>query len=260
MPGGKEHPIFTKFPSRKALWRANKLGRCRQYRRKETFRSGFKRGPLYFASDGHVGLGGLDIYVAELRMKAITIKDSILVLPSIHNMTTFVLVINSSTGLGYFASNRPGGKGEDDIYSLNKHTAYQELHLPYREVRDEDTDDLIVEAKVVLWIVTITYSKRPKVTLTESLFWCNQMFYGICHSRIQGKFSTSEKSFVTSGEYESTVKRLLYLLEEDKEIKDAKVGQDLGSSLTWTLFILISTNRTLTRCTNRVIESGRSHA
>jgi outer membrane protein OmpA-like peptidoglycan-associated protein len=68
---------------------------------------------LYFASDGHPSLGGLDLFVATKKGESTVVE----------NMGTGINSVNDDFGLslksateGYFSSNRSGGKGDDDIY------------------------------------------------------------------------------------------------------------------------------------------------
>lgn len=76
---------------------------------------------LYFASDGHLGFGGLDIFTAGL--KDCDSEDKTV---EVYNMGTpinstkddFSLVFHKSYGTGYLSSNRDGGKGDDDIYAV----------------------------------------------------------------------------------------------------------------------------------------------
>jgi len=70
-------------------------------------------GKLYFASDGHPGLGGLDLYIATRKNGEIQVEH--LGLPLNSRFDDFGLVAIDSTK-GYFASNRDSGKGDDDIY------------------------------------------------------------------------------------------------------------------------------------------------
>ncbi|PWK28999.1 WD40 repeat protein [Arcicella aurantiaca] len=72
-----------------------------------------KDGKLYFSSDGHAGIGGLDLYSAT-RING-EIKVEHLGIPLNSRFDDFGLVAIDSTK-GYFASNRDSGKGDDDIY------------------------------------------------------------------------------------------------------------------------------------------------
>ncbi|MBU3024299.1 OmpA family protein [Zobellia galactanivorans] len=71
---------------------------------------------LYFSSDGHPGLGGLDVFGTDLK------NDSGKVLnvgrPLNGEEDDFSYIVNEETKKGYFASNRKGGQGNDDIYSF----------------------------------------------------------------------------------------------------------------------------------------------
>ena len=71
-------------------------------------------GKLYFASDGHAGLGGLDVFIASKdTSRNISIEN--LGYPINSSYDDFGLSFISPE-VGYFCSNRTGGKGDDDIY------------------------------------------------------------------------------------------------------------------------------------------------
>lgn len=74
---------------------------------------------LFFASDGHDGLGGLDIYKAVLE-GGIASYVTNLGSPVNSTMDDFSYTIDPITKTGYFASNRPGGMGSDDIFSFSQ--------------------------------------------------------------------------------------------------------------------------------------------
>jgi len=75
-------------------------------------------GDLYFASDGHPGFGGLDLFVSKMADgKWSTPKN--LGLPINSSYDDFGLAEYKNTGKGLFCSNRPNGKGADDLYCFN---------------------------------------------------------------------------------------------------------------------------------------------
>lgn len=69
---------------------------------------------LYFSSDGHPGLGKLDLFVATRSQGIIAIEN--MGIPFNTPQDDFGLVFMEDQESGFFASNRPGGKGDDDIY------------------------------------------------------------------------------------------------------------------------------------------------
>ncbi len=71
-------------------------------------------GKLYFSSNGHPGFGNLDLYVATREYGNITVEN--LGEPMNSSSDDFALYEFDLTR-GFFASNRPGGKGDDDIYT-----------------------------------------------------------------------------------------------------------------------------------------------
>lgn len=70
---------------------------------------------LFFASDGHIGMGGLDLYRVNKDAKG---KDYILNLMSPMNSPSddFGITYKDSLEEGFFSSNRTGTKGFDDIF------------------------------------------------------------------------------------------------------------------------------------------------
>jgi outer membrane protein OmpA-like peptidoglycan-associated protein len=80
----------------------------------------FSNGILYFSSDGHYGLGGLDVYESRSTegLKFSLPKNLGGLINS--NKDDFSFKIDSSVSYGYFSSNRDNGKGDDDIYYFTK--------------------------------------------------------------------------------------------------------------------------------------------
>jgi len=74
---------------------------------------------LYFTSDGFEdNEGGLDIYATKLKEDGTYYKPKKLGFPINSEKDDFSFVKQKETNIGYFSSNRDGGKGDDDIYSF----------------------------------------------------------------------------------------------------------------------------------------------
>lgn len=73
---------------------------------------------LFFSSNGHIGLGGLDVFVADISNLGVVsaIQHGGKLLNS--SRDDFGFVLNKELTNGYFSSNRDGGAGSDDIYQF----------------------------------------------------------------------------------------------------------------------------------------------
>jgi len=83
-------------------------------------------GTLYFSSDGHEGKGKLDIFKTdsdELELASVQNIGE----PFNSSRDDFAYVLNNNMLEGYFSSNRPGGKGDDDIYYFNSKKLKREV-------------------------------------------------------------------------------------------------------------------------------------
>lgn len=74
---------------------------------------------LYFASEGHYGLGGFDVFMSNITSDGFTEPQN-MGLPVNSNRDDFAFIISGDGSYGYFSSNRDGGKGDDDIYYFTK--------------------------------------------------------------------------------------------------------------------------------------------
>lgn len=75
-------------------------------------------GDLYFSSDGHPGMGGLDIFIAKPDSAAGTWKIEHPGYPLNSQGDDFGMTFEGLHNRGYFSSNRGDGKGWDHIYSF----------------------------------------------------------------------------------------------------------------------------------------------
>lgn len=83
----------------------------------EVFPSVGPDGTLYFASDGHIGFGGLDIFSTAMR-EGQWDRPANLMYPVNSSSDDFGICFYDA-GKGFFSSNRPGAGG-DDLYSFTR--------------------------------------------------------------------------------------------------------------------------------------------
>jgi len=74
-----------------------------------------QEGKFYFSSDGHPSIGALDFF--EVKKEGNTVKIENMGSGINTSYDELTLFYTDSTN-GYFASNRPNGKGDDDIYEF----------------------------------------------------------------------------------------------------------------------------------------------
>ena len=119
MPGGYGGTDIYVSYLHKGQWTIPKnLGPAINTAGNETYPFIHEDGTLYFASDEHNGLGGLDIFEAiELEDEFIEVIN--LGTPINSKYNDFALILDDLKRIGYFSSNRPGGKGSNDIYLLD---------------------------------------------------------------------------------------------------------------------------------------------
>lgn len=77
-----------------------------------------KNNDLYFSSNGHQGLGGLDLFKALKKENYSWESPTNLNYPLNSERDDFGIVLERENS-GFFSSNRKNGKGLDDIYSFN---------------------------------------------------------------------------------------------------------------------------------------------
>lgn len=122
------------------------LGRTVNTSKKEMFPY-ITENALYFSSDRNMGMGGLDIYKADYAGGVFGVGIN-LGEPINSNRDDFSYIIDQNNEKGYFASNRKGGKGDDDIYSF-KHIL--NLNAISGSIQDLISEDPIADAMVSLF-------------------------------------------------------------------------------------------------------------
>ncbi|MFN5634615.1 MAG: OmpA family protein [Flavobacteriia bacterium] len=108
------------------------------------------KGELFFASNGHIGLGGLDVFIMSVSKNGSFDKLLNVGLPVNSQHDDFAFTMNSDNITGYFSSNRTGGKGDDDIYSYVLTKPFQQQLVVKSIVKDETTGEILPGATVKL--------------------------------------------------------------------------------------------------------------
>ncbi len=118
MPGGFGGYDIYEVEYDRGFWgRPKNLGPTINTEGNETFPFIHESNTLFFASDGHVGLGGLDIFkVSYVRGQWRGVEN--MKKPLNSPKDDYAFVTDSAMAFGYFSSNRPGGVGGDDIYAF----------------------------------------------------------------------------------------------------------------------------------------------
>ncbi|MFY7758754.1 MAG: hypothetical protein ACOVP9_10160, partial [Flavobacterium stagni] len=103
-------------------------------------------GTLYFASNGHEGMGGLDIYMTKMAdgkwMKPLDLGEIIN-----SGYDDFGYVLNEKTQEGYLSSNR---KGYDNLYSF-KRKDNERRYIVEGDVKDKVTKQLLPGTQISLY-------------------------------------------------------------------------------------------------------------
>lgn len=122
----------------------------------ETFPFINEKGDLFFASNGYPGLGGLDIYVIrdfeeKYNSANHNYKVENIAKPINSPYDDFAYYENLGTNEGFFSSNRPGGKGDDDIYSFYADDPRDCQQEVVGVVRNKKTGELLPNATVTIF-------------------------------------------------------------------------------------------------------------
>lgn len=115
----------------------------------EMFPYSSSNGTLYFSSNGHLGLGGLDVfYTREIDGKMTNVRN--VGIPVNSNADDFAFIIDEEAENGYVSSNRSGGQGSDDIYAFKKIQPLCDV-LVQVTVTDDETGEPIPNATISLF-------------------------------------------------------------------------------------------------------------
>ena len=184
-------------------------------------------GDLFFASNGHFGMGGLDLFYAPLNNNEYR---------HIYNLgeginsskDDFSLFVNDEYTKCYFSSNRDGGKGDDDIYFAS---ILNTIKLKYFEltIRNIETGEIVKNGNVTIQQNGKTYTyltnEEGKIqVIVEPKAEINLTATG-------ENLSTVNEKIFSDSTY-SQIKHTVYLSPKDAfylhaKIKEKKTGNDI---------------------------------
>ena len=179
---------------------------------RESFPYISKDNVLYYSSDGIPGLGGLDIFAVKFNADGSTSKPVNIGMPGNSADDDFCFVFNSDSKIGFLTSNRPGGKGKDDIYSFreDKPLLFSCQKNIKGIVKDAKTKAIIANAKVILSDKVMkevsTDQSKTDGTFTFEKVNCNDSHYYLRGEK--EKYETAEVN-VTVGKDEVVYEILL---------------------------------------------------
>jgi outer membrane protein OmpA-like peptidoglycan-associated protein len=207
------------------------LGETINTKSRETFPFISKDNILYFASDGHPGLGGLDVFAAKINEDGSFQKPINLGKPINTEQDDFAFIINSDTKNGYLSSNRKSDNyGDDDIYFIKQlENLPEEIKQKIEgKILDKLTNLPLAQAKVVLLNqekvkISETISNEKGEFTFENIKANSNVYVNVS----KDEYLTTEELILIPNEKGTTYKTIII----DKQIKKVTVGTDLAKTL-----------------------------
>lgn len=164
---------------------------------------------LYFSSKGHENMGGYDVFSATINEtgQCSNVKNLGYPINTVNDDIFFI--VNSSNTTGYLSSNRAGGKGGYDIYTIKF---------------DQNSDPPNIFN--VFFIDNITKKVIPNVTMEAVELQSNKLY---------GSFRTDKRNG-----------KLLFISEPSKEYKITVRADGYRSFMTTTIFAANNKKKTFT--------------
>lgn len=180
---------------------------------------------LYFASDGHPGLGGLDVFIAKIKENGNFYMIQNIGEPINSKQDDFGYLIDIKNSTGFFTSNREGGKGYDDIYSFKELRKLRCEQILEGVITDQKTGQPIAGAKVSL--LGGDFTPLKDTVSDEKGFYsfgevlCGESYY----------VRASKEDYLTAeGKIwiDKTSGKTVYPLALEKKLKEITLGTDLA--------------------------------
>ena len=151
MPGGKggSDIYMVAINSDGSLGTPKRLGDNINTEGKELFPYLDSNGTLYFSSNGHMGIGGLDVFYAEAQGDGFGVVNN-LGKGVNSSADDFAYKYDPTSQSGYVSSNREGGMGSDDIYMVEAVEIPCEVTIAVLVI-NENTNAAVAGARVDLY-------------------------------------------------------------------------------------------------------------
>jgi len=190
---------------------------------RETFPFVTKDNELFFATDGHVGLGGLDIFMATIDANGTLSEPSNIGKPINSSFDDFGVILDKDKKIGYFSSNRNNGMGNDDIYSFEIIECNQVIS---GITKNKKTDEVLPLAKIELRDAQNTIIKQIQSDKTGNFIFDNIACNTTYMIRVlKDHYDTVEEIVNTTNS--KKLERSFYL----SPFIENKVGDDLAKNL-----------------------------
>ncbi|WP_313806087.1 OmpA family protein [Flavobacterium sp.] len=192
---------------------------------RETFPFITDKNVLYFASDDHLGIGGLDVFESKMNKDGSYTVIKNVGAPVNSAKDDFGYVVNTKTHVGYVTSNRDGGAGSDDIYKFVENVCEQLLK---GTITDKETAAALPGSKVSLFdsnmeLIKVVEADAEGNYVFEEEIDCDKKYYIRAE---QTDYETKEISLSTplkSGESRGDIAL-------EKRVKPIDVGTDLAKT------------------------------
>lgn len=232
MPGGKGGmDIYKTTRDSSGTWGTpENLGDAVNTAGAEVFPFIAANGTLYFSSNGHDGMGGLDIYEAKLTGGTAT---------KIYNMgepvnskeDDFGIFLNEDCKSGFISSNRKAGGMDDDIYTLQILRDIKRGKEALIVVKDKENGTALDSTKIVINGDTVFTNNRGEYVLPledekEYRIQTNKPDYFAKEDTISAKNST-EDSFTKEIIIEKDPKLFLRALITDAKTNELLEGVNI---------------------------------
>jgi outer membrane protein OmpA-like peptidoglycan-associated protein/tetratricopeptide (TPR) repeat protein len=203
------------------------LGKGINTQGRETFPFVSDENELYFATDGHPGLGGLDIFVSKIKQDGTAAEAKNVGQPINSKTDDFGFIIDTKTRNGFFTSNREGGKGFDDIYKFTE-TKSLECTQELVGIITNATSGMIMPGTKV----TLLNSKMEPINTTTSDQSAKYSFAVTCGESyyVRGEkqdYDTNEQKIAIPTVSGKTSLPIAFA----KKVIEVKVGDDLAKTL-----------------------------